>query len=229
MFKTYNVVCELKREPGPSLAGAAAALFEHLLAVFAPRRFVVAIDHGELSYLSRGERGRWDGEELTNEALTLCPPGEASDLVAELRRALAAANPTKLWVGADGGLLHRAPRTDAPAWYGRWRVQRSLHELIEPSFGWSDEQRAVELRFPNEGYPLTSTELRAQADGDRWIDTGDAAVANREHLRGVLADIPSVLGLSRDDVRWSLQGDTTALGARYPDDARAVDELIASL
>ena len=67
MFKSYLFVMRMLRRPQPSLGEAVPALFESLLSLFAPRRFVVAVDHGELRYLTRGERGHWNGEEITGE------------------------------------------------------------------------------------------------------------------------------------------------------------------
>jgi hypothetical protein len=231
MLKSYLFVMRMLRAPGKPLGEAAVSLFEALGHLFAPRRFVFSIDQGELSYLTRSERMRWNGEELTGEALTRCEPGEANELIAELRAKLAASRPLRLWVGADGALMHRAPRTADPVWYGRWRLQRSLREIIEPSFSWEGSEPAVEIRFPHAGYPLTSVELRDQPDGERVLDDGDAAAAaaNRAVLAQVLAGLPDAIGLARADVDWQLHGDTAALAARYPDDARAVEALVASL
>lgn len=231
MFKAYSVVLQMRQPPARPLADAAPAVFEHLLSIFAPRRFVYAVDLGELRYLSHGERGRWNGEELTTDALTLCPRGDAGELVAELRRALATTGPAQLWVGAEGALHHRAPRAHAPAWHGRWRMGRLLNELVELAFGWSDDLRGLEIRFPNEGYPLTATELRAQPSGERWIDGGDptAAADNRAQVFEALAGLPGVLGLGSTDIAWELHGDANALAARYPDDARALDAQLARL
>lgn len=231
MFDSLAIRMEMKRPPPRPLGDAAAALFEHLLLLFAPRRFVYARGLGEIHYLTRGDRGHWDGEELTSDALTSCPPGEASELVAELSAALATSALEELWVGAKGALLHRAPHAAEPAWFGRWRMGRSLHELVNVSFGWSDELRGFEIDFPNDGYPLTSAELRAAAVGERWIDRTDATAssANRTHLFALLATLPDVLGLARVDVRWGLAGDVAAIEARYPDDAAAIDVLLARL
>jgi hypothetical protein len=231
VLKSYLFVMRMLRAPGKPLGEAAVSLFEALGPLFAPRRFVFSIDQGELSYLTRSERMRWNGEELTGEALTRCEPGEANELLAELRERLAATRPKLLWVGADGALRHRAPRTADPAWYGRWRLQRSLHEIIEPSFTWEGSDPAVEIRFPHAGYPLTSVELRGQPDGERVLDDGDAAAAaaNRAAIAEVLARLPEAIGLTRADVEWQLHGDTEALAARYPEDARAVEALVARL
>jgi hypothetical protein len=231
MFKSYLFVMRMLRRPQPSLAEAVPALFESMLSLFAPRRFVFAVDHGELRYLTRGERGHWNGEEITGESLTECPPGEARDLIDELRETLAAAQPTQLWVGAEGALYHHAPNTPAPSWYGRWRLQRSLSELIEPSFSWTDDEQAIEVRLPISGYPLTSIKLRGRPEGDRVIDDGDhaAAAANRALLADAFARMPAALGLARDDVSWELHGDTNVLAARYPTDAACVRELLHQL
>lgn len=231
MFKSYLFVMRMLRQPQPPLGEAVPALFESLLSLFAPRRFVFAIDHGELRYLTRGERGHWNGEEITGESLTECPPGEARELIEELRDELAKAKPAQLWVGAEGALYHHAPNTPAPAWYGRWRLQRSLSELIEPSFSWTEEAQAVEVRLPLSGYPLTSIKLRGRPEGDRVLDEGDAkaAAANRALIVDALSRIPAVLGLGRDDVRWELHGDTHVLAARYPKDAAAVREMLQQL
>jgi hypothetical protein len=231
MFKSYLFVMRMLRPPQLPLAQAVPKLFETMLPLFAPRRFVFAIDHGELRYLTRGERGHWNGEEITGESLTECPPGEARDLIDELRDALATAQPTHLWVGAEGALYHHAPNTPAPAWYGRWRLQRSLSELIEPSFSWTEDERAVEVRLPISGYPLTSIKLRGRPEGDRVIDDGDvrAAAANRALITDAFARMPEALGLARNEVRWELHGDTNVLAARYPKDATAVREMLHSL
>jgi hypothetical protein len=219
------------RPPQSPLAQAVPAMFDSLLSLFAPRRFVFAIDHRELRYLTRGERGHWNGEEITGESLTECPPGEARELIDELRDELTKANPTHVWVGAEGALYHHAPNTPAPAWYGRWRLQRSLSELIEPSFAWTEEEQAVEVRLPLAGYPLTSIKLRGRPEGDRVIDDGDAgaAASNRSLIADALSRLPAALGLARDDVRWELHGDTNVLAARYPTDAAAVRELVQRL
>ncbi len=231
MFKSYLFVMRMLRAP-ERLAVAVPALFENLMTLFAPRRFVFSVDHGELRYLTKGERGHWNGEEITGEALTECPPGEeARELIDELREALAKSPPTHLWVGAEGALYHHAPSTPAPAWYGRWRLQRSLSELIEPSFAWTEDERAVEIRLPLAGYPLTSVKLRGRPDGDRVLDDGDASIAaaNRALIADAFAKIPRALGLTRDDVKWELHGDTNVLAARYPRDAAAVRELLHQL
>jgi hypothetical protein len=231
MFKSYLFVMRMLRAPQRPLGDAVPALFESLLSWFAPRRFVFAADHGELRYLTRGERGHWNGEEITGESLTECPPGEARELIDELRDALAKAQPTHLWVGAEGALYHHAPNTPAPAWYGRWRLQRSLSELIEPSFSWTEEEQAVEVRLPLSGYPLTSIKLRGRPEGDRVIDDGDAAAAaaNRALIADALSRVPAALGLARSEVRWELHGDTNVLAARYPTDAAGVRELLQRL
>lgn len=230
MFKSYLFVMRMLRAP-QRLGETVPALFESLLSLFAPRRFVFAVDHGELRYLTRGERGHWNGEEITGEALTECPPGEARDLIDELRDELGKSTPTHLWVGAEGALYHHAPSTPAPAWYGRWRLQRSLSELIEPSFSWTEEEQAVEVRLPLAGYPLTSVKLRGRPEGDRVLDDGDATVAaaNRALIADALARVPVSLGLERDEVRWELHGDTNVLAARYPRDAAAVREMLQQL
>jgi hypothetical protein len=231
MFKSYLFVMRMLRPPAPPLCDAVPALFESLLSLFAPRRFVFAIDHGELRYLTRGERGHWNGEEVTGEALTECPPGEGGELIEELHDELTKVRPTHLWVGAEGALYHHAPSTPAPAWYGRWRLQRSLSELIEPSFAWTEDEQAVEVRLPLSGYPLTSIKLRGRPEGDRVIDDGDAAAAaaNRALIGEALSRVPAALGLARSEVRWELHGDTHVLAARYPTDAAAVRELLHRL
>ena len=63
------------------------------------------------------------------------------------------------------------------------------------------------------------------------IDDGDAAAAasNRALLADAFARIPAALGLTRDDVRWELHGDTHVLAARYPRDASGVRELLHQL
>lgn len=230
MFHSYQLVMRIVRDQ-LALADAVPAAFDCLRGWFAPRRFVYSLDDGELRYLTRGERGDWDGEERTSDALTRCPPGDASGLIGELRDVLAAAQPRQLWLGARGALLHRAPATAEAAWYGRWRLLRALHDLIEASLSWTDETRALELRFPIAGYPLTAVVLRGQPDGDRVLDAGDAAAAaaNRAQLRAALAQLPTALGLSRHEVRWELGGDVTALAGRFPADAAAIEELVAGL
>lgn len=231
MLKSLAVLMEMKRPPERPLGEAAAAVFDHLLRVFAPRRFVYSIKDRELHYLVRENGRQWNGEELTSDALTSCPPGDASELIAELRGALASVELSELWLGAEGALFHRMPHATEPAWFGRWRVERALHELVEISFGWCDELRGFEIRFPNNGYPLTTAALRAQPDGERVIDPGDPASAsdNRARIFGALAGLPDVLGLARDDVRWELSGDTPALEGWYPDDTGAVGEEMARL
>lgn len=225
MLKSLDVLMEMKRLPERPLHEAAARVFEYLLPVFAPRRFVYALADQELHYLVRQNGRQWNGEELTSDALTSCPPGDASELVAELRGALASVALSELWIGARGALFHRAPHATEPAWFGRWRMERSLHELVEISFGWCDELRGVEIRFPNNGYPLTTAALRTEPDGARVLDDGDPASAsdNRARIFGVLAGLPSALGLARDEVRWELSGDSPALAGRYPEDSAAID------
>lgn len=199
-----------------SLAEGAAAVFEHLLAVFAPRVLWLQLDGRDVLELRRTDDTRWIDEELRpGDVLTPCPPGPAAELVRELGATLTARNPSSLFVGANGALRHQAPETAATSWYGHWQLASgALRELVEIRLQWTDDLHSFELELPHSGYPLTSVRLR----GDDSVDPGDpdAARANRSTILPVLAGIPGCLGLAADQVRWSNGGDYAPL---FPDDA----------
>lgn len=222
-LKTCSFDMDVPRRvsPGRPLAEGAPAVFEHLLEVFAPRTLWIQLDGRDVVELRRtddagAERSRWSGEELRpGDLLTRCSPGPGADLVRELRAALAARNPTSLFIGANGALRHRAPGTAAADWYGHWQLETgALLDLVEIRLQWTDDMHGFEFELPHSGYPLTSVLLR----GDDSVGPGDpeAAHANRAAILPVLAGIPGCLGLTADQVRWSNGGDYAPL---FPDDA----------
>src|SRR6185436_5416363 len=89
--------------PHLPIAGGAAAVFEHLLAVFAPRDLWVQLDGRDVVQLHRTENGgdevSWLDEDVRpGQVLTRCPSGPAADLVRELRATLTARNPASLYI-----------------------------------------------------------------------------------------------------------------------------------
>jgi hypothetical protein len=203
------------------IAEGAAAVFERLLEVFAPRVLWIQFDgHGpvELSRTDDGdtEQARWLGEEIrAGNVLTRCPLGPAADLVRELRGRLAAGNYASLFVSANGALRHRAPGTAEADWYGHWQLETgALLDLVEIRLQWTEDMHGFELELPHSGYPLTTLQLRG--DGSVGPGDPDAARGNRTTIMPVLAAIPGCLGLASDQVRWSNGGDYAPL---FPDDA----------
>lgn len=218
---SFDMDVPLTAVPRRPIAEGAAAVFEHLLEVFAPRVLWIQLDGRDVVELRRTHDGgtgeaRWFAEEIRpGEMLTRCPPGPAADLVRELRATLAARNPASLFIGANGALRHRAPGTAAADWYGRWQLETgALLDLVEVRLQWTEDTHAFELELPHSGYPLTTVQLR----GDDSVGPGDPEVAraNRAAILPVLAAIPGCLGLAADQVRWSNGGDYAPL---FPDDA----------
>jgi hypothetical protein len=203
------------------IAESAAAVFERLLEVFAPRVLWIQLDGRDVVELRRAdgngdEPARWLDEEIRpGEVLTRCPPGPAADLVRELRGALAARNPASLFVSANGALRHRAPGTGEADWYGHWQLETgALLDLVEIRLQWTEDMHGFELELPHSGYPLTTLQLRD--DGSVGPGDPDAARSNRTTIMPVLAAIPGCFGLASDQVRWSNGGDYSPLS---PDDA----------
>src|SRR5258705_5678213 len=99
---SFDMDVPLTAVPRRSIAEGAAAVFEHLLEVFAPRVLWIQLDGRDVVELRRADDGdteeaRWLDEEIRpGEVLTRCPPGPAADLVRELRATLAARNPASL-------------------------------------------------------------------------------------------------------------------------------------
>jgi hypothetical protein len=203
------------------------AMFEALLEVFAPRDIAMWIDGRETTVdridrqRSYGDEPLWLGEEITGDALTGCPPGPARELVHEARAVLAGRLPERLVVRATGALLHQAPWTPRPAWFGRWRVDHpALHELVSVRYERSAARHAFEFILPLSGYPLTSSRLT----GEAHLDPGDRASAavNRATLIPVIARVRDAFGFELDDVDWSNGGDYHAL---YPHDRADVEKV----
>jgi hypothetical protein len=202
-------------------------MFEALLEVFAPREIAMWIDGAE-TVVDRIDRDRsygddplWLGEEVTGDALTGCPPGPARQLIGEARTALAGKLPDKLLVRATGALLHQAPWTPRPGWFGRWRVDHpALHEVVVVRYERSAARHVLELSLPLSGYPLTSSRLT----GESRIDPGDPASAavNRANIVPVVARVRDALGYAAADVEWSNGGDYHAL---YPADRADLDKV----
>lgn len=218
---SFDMDAPLGEVPQRPIAEGAAAVFEHLLEVFAPRDLRVQLDGRDVVQLHRTEDSgndqvRWLDEEIRpGQMLTRCPPGPAADLVRELRATLAAFNPASLYVGANGALRHRAPGTAEADWYGRWQLETGvLLDLLEVRLQWTDDMHAFEFELPHSGYPLTTLQLR----GDDSVDPGDLDVAraNRAAILPVLMAIPRCLGLTAEQVEWSNGGDYARL---FPDDA----------
>jgi hypothetical protein len=218
---SFDMDMPLGAVPQRPIAEGAAAVFEHLLEMFAPRDLWLRLDGREVVQLHRTEDGgadevRWLDEEVRpGEVLTRCPPGPAADLVRELRATLAARSPASLYIGANGALRHQAPGTTAADWYGRWQLETGvLHDLVEVRLQWTEDMHAFEFELPHSGYPLTTVQLRSNdsvGPGDP-----DAARANRAAILPVLMAIPRCLGLTAEQVEWSNGGD---YGPLFPDDA----------
>ena len=225
-FKAFSLDMQVHRDAKPvAFATGVPAMFEALLDVFAPLDVTFKIDDGDVVRIARIDPVRsynaeplWCDEELTRDALTRCKPTLGTDVVAELYERFAGTSPKKVCVSAEGALLHRAPGTDEPAWWGRWRSSY-LHELCEVHFWWTDEPwRGFELLCSISGYPFTS--VRPLVRGT--LAKGDPVIAleNRELLFPALARVRAALGFDRHEVTWgNARGD---YGAAFPDDRKDI-------
>src|SRR5262249_34058631 len=133
---------------------------------------------------------------------------------------------TVLWMSAEGALYHQAQDTDAPRWYGRWRVKdHVLHELM--SFRLTcqpGEPRELELLLPLAAYPLSAARLILPAQ----IVDGDPAIAraNRDALFPMFARARPALGLTASQARWHLESDFRHM---FPDDQNQIEQWLDRL
>ena len=210
-FRSLTLCMEVKSDVPPAFATAIPAMFEALLDVFAPLEVSILVDD-RWTEIERFDPARrfetsplWCDEELTRDPINRCAPTLGTDVVAELHDRLAGITPKKFFVAADGAVLHRAPGTDAPAWYGRWRGA-GLWELAHVSFTWTDDPwRGIEMRCPLGGYPFTP--IRPLVKG-RLVE-GDPALAaeNRALWLPSLCKLRAALGFDREEVAWHTDGD----------------------
>jgi hypothetical protein len=216
-------------EPRQPLFVGATEVFRRLLDVFSPRAFLVSFDDFPAFRLERMAAGHeqsetppwFDEEAVVGEILTRCSAGPTAELISALGDRLSRQPLTELLIVAEGPLLHQAPDGDT-AWYGRWKVfdPPVLLELVRVQLEWSREAHAFALTLPFEGYPMTSTRLRA----DGGVGDADAAVAfaNRAAIIPVLRRVPDALGLEPTEVEWTDGGDWDY---RYPEDAHEIRDV----
>ena len=164
---------------------------------------------------------QWTGEVKTDERLTAYTPGAEEKVVTEFARAVAGRGDTTVWMNVRGPLFHRAPATTTPRWYGHWRLDAGVHELVELRITAIDGQlHELELLFPLIGYPLTATRL----DDDRVVE-GDAtaAKANREAIVPLIPKLRAAIGLPPGS--WTVDGE---FDFDYPDDYAEIKRVLAS-
>jgi hypothetical protein len=127
--------------------------------------------------------------------------GPEKNVVSDFEHAVAGRDDTTVWMNALGPLLHRAPGTTAPRWYGHWRMDRGFHELQLRLTSIDGQLHELEVWFPLVGYPLTP--LRLAGTG---LVEGDAAAAsaNREAIVPLIAPLRAALGLPPGS--WTVEG-----------------------
>jgi hypothetical protein len=162
----------------------------------------------------------WTGEVKTTGHLTAYTPGAKEQVLADFERAVAGRDDTTVWMNALGPLIHRAPGTTTPRWYGHWQMDDGFHELVEIRLSSIDGGlHELEVLFPVIGYPLTASQL----DGDR-VSKGDAtaAEANREAIVPLIAQLRTSIGLPVG--AWSVGGEAEF---NYPDDLNDIKRILA--
>jgi hypothetical protein len=103
----------------------------------------------------------WTGEVKTTGHLTAYTPGAEEQVLADFERAVAGRDDTTVWMNALGRLLHRAPGTTTPRWYGHWQMDDGFHELVEIRLSSVDGGvHELEVLFPVIGYPAATAANR---------------------------------------------------------------------
>jgi hypothetical protein len=198
-------------------------LLRVLRPVFAPCELSYKFGDAAIETLHASERptdALWTGEVKTDERLTAYMPGAEEKVVADFESAVADRDDTTVWMNVIGPLFHRAPGTATSRWYGHWRIDGGVHELVELRLTAIDAQlHELELLFPLIGYPLTASRL----EDDRVVEGDtDAAKANREAIVPLIAQLRTAIGLSPGN--WNIDGE---FDFDYPSDYEAIKHMLA--